>query len=140
MFFSRNSRCHYMEGGCMSSPRWTSILVAEIYYPGSFLPPKPKPTPSPPSSDASPPPVQDFQNYQQYLQKRAGTASEGAQEENKNTHCDGVDEIGCFQVSKTLFLELPHLLSGSYGYKNGCTEMSYFCLLCLLFHSLIELS
>jgi hypothetical protein len=55
----------------------------------------------------NPPPVQDFQNYQQYLQKRAGvealTSTESptitAQTPSKNaSHCDGVDDIGCFQV------------------------------------------
>ncbi|XP_053620042.1 uncharacterized protein spz6 [Plodia interpunctella] len=27
------SRCHYLEGGCLSSPRWVSLLVAELHYP-----------------------------------------------------------------------------------------------------------
>lgn len=27
------SRCHYLEGGCLSSPRWVSLLVAEMHYP-----------------------------------------------------------------------------------------------------------
>lgn len=98
----------------MSSPRWTSILVAEIYYPDSFIPPRPKDTPTAPAdwsgssqrqpiSGDNPPPVQDFQNYQQYLQKRAGAADDGTEpakgDGKKSTHCDGVDEIGCFQVN-----------------------------------------
>lgn len=50
------------------------------------------------------PPVQDFQAYQQYLQKRAGasSASDAGSLENvdahKQIHCDGYDEIGCFEV------------------------------------------
>lgn len=98
----------------MSSPRWTSILVAEIYYPDSFIPPRPKATPTAPAdwsgssqrqpvSPDSPPPVQDFQNYQQYLQKRAGVAEEAPEnkgDSKRSTHCDGVDEIGCFQVKR----------------------------------------
>ncbi|CAK1589399.1 unnamed protein product [Parnassius mnemosyne] len=26
------SRCHYLEGGCLSSPRWLSLLVAELHH------------------------------------------------------------------------------------------------------------
>ncbi|CAH2057975.1 unnamed protein product, partial [Iphiclides podalirius] len=25
------SRCHFLEGGCLSSPRWVSLLVAELH-------------------------------------------------------------------------------------------------------------
>lgn len=115
ILFRRNSRCHYMEGGCMSSPRWTSVLVAEIYYPDTYIPSRSKAQSAAPSTWASqshrnpvpgenPPPVQDFQNYQQYLQKRAGVpaineSTDSSNDSKKSTHCDGVDEIGCFQVS-----------------------------------------
>ncbi|XP_041971716.1 uncharacterized protein LOC121727789 [Aricia agestis] len=27
------ARCHYLDGGCLSSPRWVSLLVAELHYP-----------------------------------------------------------------------------------------------------------
>lgn len=71
------------------------MLVAEIFYPNSD-----EYTTTTTSTTA--PPVQDFQAYQQYLQKRAGvpTASDGTNVENntKLPHCDGHDEIGCFQV------------------------------------------
>lgn len=57
-----------------------------------------------------PPPVQDFQNYQQYLHKRAtqGSADPLSPQSSTTTtkkkpHCDGVDELGCFQVSFTFF-------------------------------------
>ena len=93
----RQSRCHYLDGGCLSSPRWTSLLVAEIFYPDKVIDEnqnrKFNGLRSP--VNGSPSPVHDFQNYQQYLQKHAG------ENEGRNTgsqHCDGVDEMGCFQV------------------------------------------
>ncbi|XP_060529279.1 uncharacterized protein LOC132703809 [Cylas formicarius] len=95
------SRCHYLDGGCLSSPRWSSLLVAEIYYPDTVLSnsdtinPQRNPVPA-----SQPPSVQDFQNYQQYLQKRAGIPP-GQYESSttpRPTHCDGVDALGCFQV------------------------------------------
>ncbi|KAL4709499.1 hypothetical protein ACJJTC_007230 [Scirpophaga incertulas] len=27
------ARCHYLDGGCLSSPRWLSLLAAELHYP-----------------------------------------------------------------------------------------------------------
>jgi len=107
---SRQTRCHYLDGGCLSSPRWTSLLVAEIYYPDTFLPPAPGgrwPSHRNPVTGENPPPVNDFQNYQQYLQKRAGVQTPVSTESSTITtqtpskhpsHCDGVDDIGCFQV------------------------------------------
>lgn len=44
------------------------------------------------------PPVQDFQAYQQFLQKRAGLSQEPIDDYNNKVQCDGHDEIGCFQV------------------------------------------
>ncbi|KAJ8882547.1 hypothetical protein PR048_014358 [Dryococelus australis] len=105
------SRCYYMEGGCMSSPRWTSMLVAEIFYPDTFLPSSGARWPArrTPVQAEGPPPVHDFQNYQQYLHKRAGAASPEEAASTTSTppppptsapsHCDGVDELGCFQVT-----------------------------------------
>lgn len=96
------ARCHYLDGGCLSSPRWVSMLVAEIFYPNAD-------DYTTTTTTTSAPPVQDFQAYQQYLQRRAGvpTASDGTQlvdlnpanaAGGKQPHCDGHDEIGCFQV------------------------------------------
>lgn len=93
------SRCHYLDGGCLSSPRWVSLLVAEIFYPNTEdqFGAAQSTTPS-----TTAPSVQDFQAYQQYLQKRAGvaTSSDGVNNDSspKPPHCDGHDEIGCFQV------------------------------------------
>lgn len=56
------SRCHYLDGGCLSSPRWSSLLVAEIYYPDAVLnmPDNVNP-PRSPVTASQPPSVQDFQ-------------------------------------------------------------------------------
>ncbi|KAG7210290.1 hypothetical protein KM043_011834 [Ampulex compressa] len=94
------SRCHYLDGGCLSSPRWTSLLVAEIFYPDTFLEENQNsrfPGPRDPVA-GSPPPVHDFQNYQQYLQKRAGESEGRNNAGSQQHHCDGVDDMGCFQV------------------------------------------
>ncbi|KDR20342.1 hypothetical protein L798_05509, partial [Zootermopsis nevadensis] len=104
------SRCHYLDGGCLSSPRWTSLLVAEIYYPDTFLPAAPGgrwPSHRNPVAGENPPPVHDFQNYQQYLRKRAGVQAPVSTESpsvttqtptKNNSQCDGIDDLGCFQV------------------------------------------
>uniref|UniRef100_A0A1A9V6A7 Spaetzle domain-containing protein n=1 Tax=Glossina austeni TaxID=7395 RepID=A0A1A9V6A7_GLOAU len=92
------ARCHYLDGGCLSSPRWVSLLVAEIFYPNA------EDAASLTSTTTQTPSVQDFQAYQQYLQKRAGvaTASDNTNvsdnSANIDQHCDGHDELGCFQV------------------------------------------
>ncbi|XP_011305213.1 uncharacterized protein spz6 [Fopius arisanus] len=91
------AKCHYLDGGCLSSPRWTSLLVAEIFYPDTFIEENPGgrlPGLREPVA-GSPPPVQDYQNFQMYLQKRAG---ENEGRSANQHHCDGVDETGCFQV------------------------------------------
>ncbi|XP_047519398.1 uncharacterized protein LOC125059157 [Pieris napi] len=64
------SRCHYLEGGCLSSPRWVSLLVAEMHYPS---------TPQQP-------------DYQQFGTQTGEVTTE------KPMHCDGHDELGCYQV------------------------------------------
>ncbi|XP_075985951.1 spaetzle domain-containing protein 6 [Anticarsia gemmatalis] len=72
------SRCHYLDGGCLSSPRWVSLLVAELHYPPRTQP------------------QSHIQDYQQFVQNRAGTAEETSTD--KPPHCDGHDEMGCYQV------------------------------------------
>lgn len=72
------------------------MLVAEIFYPNADE------YSSTTTTSSSAPPVQDFQAYQQYLQKRAGSssASDGTLDQQhlnsdqKAIHCDGYDEIG----------------------------------------------
>ncbi|VVD04715.1 unnamed protein product [Leptidea sinapis] len=69
------SRCHYLDGGCLSSPRWVSLLVAELHYP-------PPAAPQHPETD--------------YQQQYGAPASEPSTE--KPLHCDGHDDLGCYQV------------------------------------------
>ncbi|XP_050432845.1 uncharacterized protein LOC126840896 [Adelges cooleyi] len=112
------SKCHYIDGGCLSSPRWVSLLVAEVYYPDTYLPSasnnigrRPPPVLSQTQGHRNtddPPPVQDFQNFQQYLQKRTPQSTgdnsmsplqgSSTTTPKKKSHCDGIDELGCFQV------------------------------------------
>ncbi|XP_018573212.1 uncharacterized protein LOC108912465 [Anoplophora glabripennis] len=93
-------RCHYLDGGCLSSPRWSSLLVAEIYYPDTVLSSSDTTNPQRnPVAASQPPSVQDFQNYQQYLHKRAGLPSSSDTSTTvRPMQCDGVDALGCFQV------------------------------------------
>lgn len=66
------------------------MLVAEIFYPNAE---------DENQSTSTVPPMQDFQKYQEYLQKRAGVASNGTDNGKKQSPvCDGIDEIGCFQI------------------------------------------
>lgn len=95
------SRCHYLDGGCLSSPRWSSLLVAEINYPDTVLSANDiKNVQRNPLSSSQAPPFQDFQDYHQYLQKRTGLQPNQPETSstNKPTYCDGVDALGCFQV------------------------------------------
>lgn len=74
--------------------------MAEIFYPDTFLEENQNnrlPGPRDPVT-GSPPPVYDFQNYQQYLQKRAGENEGRSSSGSQPHHCDGVDDMGCFQV------------------------------------------
>lgn len=122
-FFFSQTKCHYIDGGCLSSPRWMSLLVAEVYYPDTYLPSvsNNRRLPVPPQQQGAyrtqtqgddPPSVQDFQNYQQYLHKRAtqGAPDTGLPPQSststskKKPHCDGVDELGCFQVNVLEFI------------------------------------
>ncbi|KAJ8963364.1 hypothetical protein NQ318_018837 [Aromia moschata] len=95
-------RCHYLDGGCLSSPRWSSLLVAEIYYPDTILTGSDTTNPQrSPVAASQPPSVQDFENYQQYLHKRAGLPPSATADQSttqKPAQCDGVDALGCFQV------------------------------------------
>lgn len=91
------SKCYYIEGGCLSSPRWLSLLVAEIYYPDAYLPPDSRPSvPRSPVQGGEPPATP--LHYQQFS-SRAGVA---ADKTAAKPHCDGVDDLGCFQVSPVL--------------------------------------
>jgi len=85
-----STKCEFLEGSCLASPRWVSLLVAEIYYPDTYFPSTPgdQPTPGRDPIKASPP-----SDLNQYLLKRSGQA--GA---TPSQNCDGYDELGCFHV------------------------------------------
>ena len=46
----RSTKCEYMDGSCLASPRWVSLLVAEIYYPDATFP-----NPAAPAASAASP-------------------------------------------------------------------------------------
>ncbi|KAF8795817.1 hypothetical protein HNY73_000272 [Argiope bruennichi] len=95
------NRCDFMDGICHESPRWVSLLVAETYYPDSFIP-------AASTAPPPPPPVEDFYNFQQYLKRRVGEVDDDPtyrarpvykdKKVKSQQHCDGVDHIGCFVV------------------------------------------
>ena len=69
-----STKCEYLDGSCLASPRWVSLLVAEIYYPDATFPnPASKPQQKPisqgrtPVQGASPP-----SDYNQFFLKRSG--------------------------------------------------------------------
>ena len=40
-----SNKCQFLQGSCLASPRWVSLLVAEIYYPDTFFPTPEQPAP-----------------------------------------------------------------------------------------------
>lgn len=57
-FRSRSTKCEYLDGSCLASPRWVSLLVAEIYYPEATFPnPATAPQNRNPVQGATPPAV-----------------------------------------------------------------------------------
>jgi len=84
-----STKCEFLEGSCLASPRWVSLLVAEIYYPDAYFPSGEKPITGRQPVAGGPP--QDFSSY---LQKRSGENINHSSPQN----CDGFDELGCFHV------------------------------------------
>ncbi|XP_076333389.1 spaetzle domain-containing protein 6 [Tachypleus tridentatus] len=110
------SHCDFTDGVCHESPRWVSLLVAEIFYPNIYFPTS---TPTTPLSSSTykdgVPPVEDFTNFQQYLRRRVGEPEAPSndypnyyQSNPKSStfingvpeteNCDSYDEIGCYVV------------------------------------------
>lgn len=83
-----STKCEFLEGSCLASPRWVSLLVAEIYYPDTYFPGGDQPIHGREPIKASPP-----SDFNQYLLKRSG---QGQNEPKQN--CDGYDELGCYHV------------------------------------------
>jgi len=82
-----STKCEYLEGSCLASPRWVSLLVAEIYYPDTYFPSvADTPIQGRDPIKASPP-----SDFNQYLLKRSGQSE-------PQQNCDGQDELGCYNV------------------------------------------
>jgi len=81
-----STKCEFLEGSCLASPRWVSLLVAEIYYPDAYFPSDDQPISGRQSVEGNLPGL----GYSNYLQKRSGQQTE--------LSCDGQDELGCYQV------------------------------------------
>ncbi|ODN00841.1 hypothetical protein Ocin01_05847 [Orchesella cincta] len=110
------SNCYYMEGSCKTSPRWQSLLVAEMFYPDTTFPTTPKTT----TTTKATPLLSDGEAYPDYLYSKGSSASleNGGSsysnelglpfkkrsirslKDSKNSPpvCDGYDEVGCYQV------------------------------------------
>jgi len=84
-----STKCEFLDGSCLASPRWVSLLVAEIYYPDTYFPAADQPIPGRNPVKAQPP-----SDLNQYLLKR----SSQVQPESQSTNCDGRDDMGCFHV------------------------------------------
>lgn len=84
-----STKCEFLEGSCLASPRWVSLLVAEIYYPDAYFPSEDQPISGRQAVEGSLPGVGGGGYPSNYLQKRSSQS---------NISCDGHDELGCFQV------------------------------------------
>lgn len=84
-----STKCEFLEGSCLASPRWVSLLVAEIYYPDTYFPSGEQPIPGRNPVRGNPP--TDFNGH---LLKKAGKPESSSSGKN----CDGYDELGCFHV------------------------------------------
>jgi len=87
-----STKCEYLDGSCLASPRWVSLLVAEIYYPDATFP---NPANASPSQSRSPVQGVNPPTANQLFLKRSGSLSGSSTSVDK---CDGQDELGCYQV------------------------------------------
>lgn len=90
-----STKCEYLDGSCLASPRWVSLLVAEIYYPDATFP---NPANANPSQNRSPVQGVNPPNANQLFLKRSGNPLGGAAAQSSADKCDGQDELGCYQV------------------------------------------
>lgn len=92
-----STKCEYLDGSCLASPRWVSLLVAEIYYPDVSFPNPGTPSQNRnPVKGASPP-----NDYNQLFLKRQGgngPITSGSSTTTSPSKCDGQDDLGCYQV------------------------------------------
>merc|ERR1719400_2675592 len=59
-----STKCEYLDGSCLASPRWVSLLVAEIYYPDTYFPGTPGDQPAPGREPIKASPPSDLNQYQ----------------------------------------------------------------------------
>ncbi|KAK9497986.1 hypothetical protein O3M35_003877 [Rhynocoris fuscipes] len=65
-----NTKCYYIDGKCLSSPRWVSLLVSEIFYPDGVM-----------------------------INNTQTTPVKSSKLKDKDIQCDGHDnQNGCYQV------------------------------------------
>lgn len=120
------SNCYYMDGSCKTSPRWQSLLVAELFYPDTTFPTTAKtsttttakPTTTKSSRLHSLPFLSESETFPDYLYSKGTSASLENMSSlnysnelglpfkkrsirsvsNSQQACDGYDEVGCYQV------------------------------------------
>merc|ERR1712223_220358 len=90
-----STKCEYLDGSRLASPRWVSLLVAEIYYPDATFP---NPANANPSQNRSPVQGVNPPSANQLFLKRSGNPLGGAGAQSSADKCDGQDELGCYQV------------------------------------------
>jgi len=92
-----STKCEYLDGSCLASPRWVSLLVAEIYYPDVSFPNPAHSQNRNPVKGGAPP-----TDYNQLFLKRQGAAAAAGTSSPPTSadpaKCDGQDELGCYQV------------------------------------------
>lgn len=88
-----STKCKLLDGSCLASPRWVSLLVAEIYYPDATFPDPSNAANSgrKPVKGGTPP-----TDYNKLFLKRSGTAASSSSDTTEK--CDGRDDLGCYQV------------------------------------------
>nr|CAG4636188.1 EOG090X06KU [Eubosmina coregoni] len=94
-------KCHFMDGSCLASPRWVSLLVAELFYPHARFPGT-KPgdrMEEQEEQDSKNKDVREEELVANRDKRQIGPEATTA----KPTYCDGVDEIGCYQL-------IPHVV------------------------------
>jgi len=88
----KRDTCHFLRGSCLASPRWVSLLVAEIFYPdagereGRGLSAPPSDAGGRRAIELHGPPLSDRERESRQMQAPPPR------------YCDGVDHVGCFQV------------------------------------------
>jgi len=91
------SDCFYMEGYCKTSPRWQSLLVAEMFYPEATFPTTSQ-TPVKPFSKYAVNYFSDLGNNSSIRENEVSVENRRKAKNVRDKLCDGNDNIGCYQV------------------------------------------